>query len=172
MNVAERVTHPDDIAYVREHFMPLSQHEPFRPEPSYVVGDGTPFVPADYFEYETDRDRFIARFIEQAAALALPDPQLLAAQAWEEFMTGIYGVCLRRATPENIARKTAIIGEIDILLAHPRPRDRKWLYVLKNAVDALDELEMPFSPVYDRERFGRPPTRDTHIRDVRERFLS
>jgi hypothetical protein len=37
-------------------------------------------------------------------------------------------------------------------------------------VDELDSLERPFSPVYDRVRFGRPPTRDTHICDVRKTF--
>ncbi|HXW51203.1 MAG TPA: DUF6058 family natural product biosynthesis protein, partial [Candidatus Acidoferrales bacterium] len=131
---------------------------------------GSRYVPLDYFEQETDRDRFLARYIAKARELQIEDAERSAPEQWEAFQTGIYGVCLRSVTPENIARKEALIRDIERLIE--RPADSvAWRQDLRSAVDALDALEMPFSPVYDRTVFGRPPTRDSHIAAVRERFL-
>jgi hypothetical protein len=128
------------------------------------------YVPPDYFEQERDPQRFRERFVCEARALGLHDAERSATEAWTEFLTGIYSVCLRRVTPENIARKQALITCIETLTAEPRREDPQWIARLREAVDELDSLERPFSPVYDRVRFGRPPTRDTHICDVRKTF--
>jgi hypothetical protein len=167
----EPVTHVDDVAYVTTHFMALTERHSERPGPSYVLEDGTWYVPRDYFEQELDRDRFIRRYIAKATQLGQTDAGIEAEEAWEHFSTGIYGVCLREVTPENIALKHALVSEIESLTHEPAPENESWMSRLRNAVDSLDALEMPFSPIYDRARFDRPPTRDSHIRDVRARFF-
>jgi hypothetical protein len=162
-----------DIEYITENFIRLDspRYGEGDPGPSYVI-DGVWYVPTDYFEQERDPVQFRDRFVAEARALGLDDAERSAEEAWDEFLTGIYGVCLRRVTPENIARKQALISRIEALTAHPHPEDAEWKLQLRNAVDALDELERPFSPVYDRVRFGRPPTRDTHINDVVAKWLN
>jgi hypothetical protein len=72
-------------------------------------------------------------------------------------------------TPENIARKSALVAEIDRLLAAPRPEDADWSSDLRASVDELDELERPFAPDYDRARWG-PSSRDRCITAARERY--
>src|SRR6185437_17005499 len=91
-------------------------------------------------------------------------------ETWQTYLEGIYGVCLRSATPENIVRKNALLERIEALTNSPQEHDPAWVRALKTAVDSLDVLERPFSPHYDRKRFGKPPTRDSHIRNVRRRF--
>jgi hypothetical protein len=56
------------------------------------------------------------------------------------------------------------------LLAELRPGLAAWCADLRSAVDELDVLERPFSPDYDRRRFGVPPTRDELIDGARRRF--
>ncbi|HZT13463.1 MAG TPA: DUF6058 family natural product biosynthesis protein [Candidatus Baltobacteraceae bacterium] len=157
-----------DLDYIRRNF--VTGHQPCAgaPGPSYVLEDGTAYYPANYTSLECDEECFKRRL--EAACTAESIPSLDAAQEWESYMQGTYGVCLRDATPENIARKAALIARIDALTAEPREHDADWVQQLRQAVDALDALEMPFSPDYDRVRFGRPPTRDSHITAVRIRY--
>jgi hypothetical protein len=172
MEICEPVVHPDDVAYVKANFMPLepaARREGY-PSPSYVLEDGSWYVPLDYFEQEVDPQRFRERYIREATTLDLPDPHAAAADEWNAFLTGVYGVCLREVTPENIARKAAFIRDIEMLTANPAPDRSLWTQALRKAVNGLDALEREFSPVYDRERFERPPTRDSHIAAIRERF--
>ena len=61
-------------------------------------------------------------------------------EAWDAYWDGVYGVCLREPTPENIVRKAWLIDRIDAFVA------------------VLDELEMPFCD-FDRAYFGRPVSR-------------
>lgn len=158
----------DDIAYVERNFICLQERPAHGPAASYVLGDGREFFPPDYFEQETDEARFKARL---SAEMRAQNAQTLDPdQAWRAYLKGIYGVCLHNATPENIVRKNALLERIDALAAAPQQHDAAWVHALKSAVDSLDALERPFSPHYDRARFGRPPTRDSHIRDVRRRF--
>jgi hypothetical protein len=156
----ESVLSDDDIRYVHEQFVPLAElcddAEAARartaagalPAPPYP---GLDYVPEDYFELA-------------AAAGSLPD------DAREAFMAGTYFVCLRRATPENIARKSVLVDSLRAVLARPQPDDDEWRGRLRAEVGELDELERPFSPDYDRERFGRPPTRDELIAAPRRRY--
>ena len=172
MDVLEPIAHPDDVAYVQANFMRLdpAARRAGYPGPSYVLEDGAWYVPRDYFEQEVDSGRFRERYVREAEALDLPEPLTGAKEAWEAFLTGIYGVCLREATPENIARKAAFIRDIEALCANPYPEQSQWNQALRTAVDGLDAIEREFSPVYDRVRFERPPTRDTYISAIRERF--
>lgn len=158
---------PDDLAYIEENFVSLEVRPEFGPRASYVLDDGTEFYPHDYFSQEMNEARFRARLhAEMHAQKVTLDPD----ETWEEYLTGIYGVCLQSVTPENIVRKAALLQRIGALTAAPDPQNATWIADLKRAVDALDALERPFSPHYDRIRFGRPPTRDTYIRDVRRRY--
>lgn len=157
-----------DIRYIETQFMQLDARSAERPAASYTLDDGREFYPRDYFELEVDERRFKSRLASACAMerIAPLDPE----EAWTVFMDGVYGVCLKSATPENIARKNALLQRIEALTTTPNEDDNTWLAALKRAVDALDELERAFSPHYDRRRFGRPPTRDTHITAMRHKY--
>lgn len=159
-----------DVAYIQENFVPLARActaaqqelaETLRriafgelPRPSYIVDD-VPFVPPDYFETSLPQEAFVERYCAASASLGIDASRASAMEAWGGYLSGLYGVCLYSATPENIARKSALLERITALL---------------HAVDELDGLERPFSPHFDRERFGRPVSRDTYVTGLRERF--
>jgi len=146
-----------DRRYVEEQFVPLDAlcaahgrdvDEVRRriaarelPAPPYP---GMELVPANYFELP-DADEFARTFDGEDA-----EAELAA------YLDGTYFVCLRDATVANIVRKGLLVAEIRTRLAELRP-----------LVDELDALERPFSPDYDRARFGRPPTRDELIAPFR-----
>jgi hypothetical protein len=171
MQVDDELHDLRDVTYVLTNFLRLaaSERRAGRPGPAYII-DGEWYIPPDYFEQECDPVIFRQRFIAEAARLGLDDVETLADEAWESFLTGIYGVCLNNVTPENIARKQALLERIETLTAQPQREDPLWVAQLREAVDQLDALERPFSPIYDRVRFARKPTRDSHINDVRARF--
>jgi len=172
MKSLEEITDPHDIAYIQANFILLPKNVPAGlPQPAYVLADGRAYVAPDHLEQEADPERFVERFCHAATALGIDASEHLAREEWVAYTTGIYSVCLLQATPENIARKSAAIARIDALLVRPDPDSPAWIADLRGAVDELDRLERPFSPVYDRTRFGRPPTRDSYIRDVRARYL-
>jgi hypothetical protein len=151
----------DDIRYVQREFVPLEDlcrragrdvDEVRRlivdrelPAPPYP---GLEHVPEDYFELP-DAERFAAEY-------SGPD----AAENLAAYLEGAYFVCLRQATPENIVRKEELVVRLRMRLANPHLGDVMWREAVRAEVDELDRLERPFSPNYDRERFGVPPTRD------------
>jgi hypothetical protein len=151
-----------DVEYIRENFVPLNElcaahgqsADRVRaliaagslPAASYVLEDGTEMVPAEYFE-----------LVDEVGS------------EWEGYLSGAYGVCLKHVTPENIARKSALVAGIEGLLAAPQPEDADWRTSLRTSVDELDELERPFAPAYDRARWG-PSSRDRCITAARERY--
>jgi uncharacterized protein DUF6058 len=160
-----------DLDYIRDELVPLADlcrtagrdlDEVRRliagrtlPAPPYP---GVEAVPADYFDLP-DAASFVAAYDGEDV-----DEDLAA------YLDGTYFVCLRRATPANIVRKGALVDELRALLAESRPDDAAWAGRLRAAVDELDALERPFSPDYDRSRFGRPPTRDELIAAPRRRW--
>lgn len=177
-----------DLPYLRSSFVRLDDlarahgHDPaevrgaiadrLMPGPAYVLEDGTELVSPDYFDlanlaggFEALRDWF-ARAYERAAE-RYPEAGT-AEEQWEEYLTGIYAVCLRTVTPASIVAKGELMDTIERLTADPSPDDQAWRRELTAAVDALDALEKPFS-AWDRERFG-PVSRDRCITSVRERF--
>ncbi|HEX5448794.1 MAG TPA: DUF6058 family natural product biosynthesis protein [Gaiellaceae bacterium] len=146
-----------DIEYVRREFTPLADlcmaQEKDLDEVRAAIAmrrlagfpyPGMEYVPANYFDLP-DADEFRQTF-------AGPDVDA----ELDAYLDGTYFVCVREATVENIARKEQLVTEIRRLLAELRP-----------LVDELDALERPFSPDYDRQRFGVPPTRDELITPFR-----
>lgn len=169
-----------DIAYVRANYLTLEEAcagrsetpeevrklvaEARLPQPSYVLPDGTEMVPADYFELaDAGRGDFAGRFLAAGGA-----PAALA-EEWQGYLSGAYGVCLKKQSPENIVRKDRLVRTIEGLLAEARPQDPEWSDELRSSVEELDLLERPFAPEYDRARWG-PSSRDRCITAPRERF--
>lgn len=175
-----------DVEYIRENFVSLDELCAARgqsadrvraliaaeslPAASYLLEDGTEMVPAEYFELVDEaggegalRGLFARRYL----AVAGDDDEI--GSEWKGYLSGAYGVCLKHVTPENIARKSALVAEIEGLLAAPQPQDAEWRARLQASVDELDELERPFAPDYDRARWG-PSSRDRCITAARERY--
>jgi hypothetical protein len=160
---------PADLRYLDEQFVPVAELtgdvEEVR---SRIAGGELPafpypgheLVPADYFDLPLGA-AFAGRY----------DGDDLAGDL-EGLMSGIYFVCLREATPENIVRKELLVVSLRALLAEPDPVDAVWCETVRAQVGELDELERPFSPDYDRQRFGRPPTRDELITAPQRLFPS
>jgi hypothetical protein len=144
-----------DRAYIREQFVPLADVcaadgrdlDEIRVEiaarrraaPPYP---GMEYVPANYLALP-DADEFRRTFGD--------------GEDLEAYLDGTYFVCVRDATVENIRRKEELVTFI-----------RATLVRLHTAVDELDRLERPFSPDYDRQRFGQPPTRDELIAPLKQ----
>ena len=179
---------PGDEAYIRREFRELSElalasgREPdlarelraagVLPEPTYVLDDGSEWVPADYFALldaattpAAVRELFARRMRAAHAELAETEVE----EEWQAYLSGEYGACLHEVTPEAIVRKGVLMTEIESLLRSPLPDRVSWRKALGAAVAELDALERPFAD-YDRERFGGPVSRDRLISDVRERF--
>jgi Family of unknown function (DUF6058) len=141
------------------------------PRATYVLPDGTPMVPADHAALLDDAggepQKVAERFRERYVA-AGGDPAE-AGEEHEAWLSGEYGACLHRTTPEAIVAKGALMTAIGALTAAPAPDDAGWRAALRAAVDALDALERPFA-AWDRERFGGPSSRDRLITGTRRRF--
>ena len=189
MDTMLRVRDQADIAYVRANYGRLADvcglagrdageaqeliAQSLLPRESYRLEDGTDWYPWDLFGLIEQsggagavKEVFALR-CRAAAAAPLTDDDV--AGTWQAYLSGAYGVCLKQVAPETIVRKGGLMGEIDRLAAAPAPKDATWRRALRSAVDELDALERPFA-AFDRERFGRPVSRDTHITAVRARF--
>jgi hypothetical protein len=91
-------------------------------------------------------------------------------QAWAEYLSGEYFVCLKHATPEKIVRKGWLVPRIERMVQEPRQNDASWQSELRSMVDELDALERPFA-AYDRVRFGSPSSRERLITAVRREYF-
>jgi hypothetical protein len=179
-----------DVAYIRDRFRPLEQlcaergvspdrvRELIRrrrlPRPAYVLDDGTEMVAPDYFGLadaaggaERLHAYFVERFRERAMAAGLRVNEATLAAEWNDYLTGLYAVCLREVTVEDMVRKTLLVGRIGELLERPDPGDAGWRTRLRESVDALDRIEKPFSPDHDRRD---PPSRVSLIEEPRRRY--
>ena len=142
------------------------------PRAPNMLEDGTELVAPDYFDLAGMAGSFealpswFARVYEQASA-RYPEAGT-AEEQWEEYLTGIYAVCLRAVTPASIVAKGELMDTIERLTGDPAPADDGWRRELTAAVDALDATEKPFAQ-FDRERFG-PVSRDRCVAAVRLRF--
>ncbi len=146
-----------DLEYIRREFVPLADlcraHGRELGEVRAAIAarrlpgfpyPGQEYMPANYVDLP-DAEEFLGTF---------PGPN--AEAELDAYLDGTYFVCIRDATVANIAQKEQLVTEIRRLLAELRP-----------LVDELDELERPFSPDYDRQRFGVLPTRDELIAPFR-----
>jgi RimJ/RimL family protein N-acetyltransferase len=172
----------EDDAYVREHFVPATPQalqlalEGRLPLPSYVLGDGTPMVPAAHGELaevaggvDALHDWFVAFW---------PDDPATGEQAWVDYLAGQH-VCLREVTPVRIRQLTERVAEaaaaVDLLRRDPH--DAIGRGMLGEAVDGvigvagLDSLLLPMTG-YDRLRFGGPTVRERWVDAPRAAFLS
>jgi RimJ/RimL family protein N-acetyltransferase len=141
------------------------------PLPSYLLGDGTPMVPADYLdpvEWAGGLDRLRAWFLDHWPG----DAQDTADEEWAAYLSGQY-VCLRSVTPRNIRRKAALVEQVKAAVAalEQEPRDATARGSLGEATSKLGDLELPMTG-YDRLRFGGPLSRETWIEEPRSRFLT
>ncbi len=183
--VAANGEHPmraEDDAYVREHFVPAPigamrlMLDGLLPLPSYVLGDGTPMVPATHgapAEVAGGVDRLHDWFV----AFWSGDPAT-GEREWANYLSGQY-VCLREVTPVQIKQRTARVAEAAAAVDRLRrdPHDPIARGMLGEAVDGvlgvpgLDSLLLPMT-AYDRLRFGGPTVRDTWVDAPRAKFLS
>jgi hypothetical protein len=144
------------------------------PRPAYLLPDGTPFFPPDLLDLlraAGDVDALphhFARRIELAARMLGIAPDTREA-AWEDYLSGEYGICLRQVTPETLVLKEALVERIERALAAPRPDDLRWRRTLTLEIDGLDALVRPFARV-DRERFGRGTSRERLVEAPRRRW--
>src|SRR5438093_6956706 len=100
------------------------------PGPSYVLDDGTPMFPPDYFRL-LDEAGGVARLREHfaerhRAAGARHAPADELEDDWNAYLDGTYGICLSEVTPEGMVRKTAIVSSLCELLMLPRPGNAGW----------------------------------------------
>jgi hypothetical protein len=146
------------------------------PQPSYMV-DGIRMFPSDYFRLYHEaggvtelRDLLERRYRAAAAPHAhLASPEAVD-QAWQAYLGGIWGICLR-VTPELVVRKQVLVDSLSRLLALSRPQSPQWRQQVRAQVTELDQIEREFAPDYDRADWNeRPPTRDLLIRTAHERF--
>lgn len=179
---------PEDLPYLRRTFVDLqtlttaqghdhdevarAREQGQLPGAAYVLEDGTELVAPDYFELAHIAGSFAdlpAWFAEAWDRVAVRYPPAgTADEQWEEYLTGIYAVCLRVVTPHNILAKARLTDAIGAMVERPEPRDPEWRRELITLVDGLDAIEKPFAR-FDRARFG-PVSRDRLIDGVRARF--
>jgi hypothetical protein len=181
-----------DLAYIGANYLTLAElcaeraetaeqvqeliEQGLLPRPSYVLDDGEGMFPADYFRLvdaaggpEALRTHFVVR--HRAASLAEGANAGELEQDWDAYLNGVYGVCLREVTPENIVHKTVLIASLSQLLVLPSPRSPDWRGALRAQVEELDVLEREFAPDYDRsDDQERPPTRDLLVDAAQERY--
>jgi hypothetical protein len=177
---------PADQAYVRASYHPLAAlcadadaaqrriAAGTLPGPAYVLPDGSRWFPADLFAFPDEAgeelaDLFRARFVAAAVAEGADPDQ--ADDELASYLSGVYGVCLHRVSPETIVAKEVRVARITARMAAPMPDDAGWLAALREDVDALDRLIRPFAAC-DRERFGGSVSRDRCVDLPRRRWLS
>ena len=172
----------EDDAYVREHFVAATPAAielmlaGRLPLPSYVLGDGTPMVPADHGALaelaggvDRLRDWFLAFWADDPAT---------GEDEWGHYLSGQY-VCLREVTPIRIRMKTARVAEASAAVEVLRrdPHDPVGRGLLGQAVDGvlavpgLDAILLPMT-AYDRLRFGGPTVRERWVDAPRAEFLT
>ncbi len=172
----------DDDAYVRAHFVAATPEamrlmlDGLLPLPSYVLGDGTPMVPADHGTaaevaggVERLHDWFVAFWEDDLA---------VGEQEWVRYLAGQH-VFLREVLPPRIKQVTERVAEaaaaVD-LLRHD-PHDPLARGMLGEAVDGvlgvsgLDSLLRPMT-AYDRLRLGGPTLREQWVDGPRAEFLT
>ena len=144
------------------------------PRPAYLLPDGTPVFPPDLLDLVRAAGdvealpHHFARRTELAARMLGIAPDTREAD-WEDYLSGEYGICLRQVTPETLVLKETLVQRIERALAAPHPDELRWRRSLAFEIDGLDALVRPFARV-DRERFGRPTSRERLVEAPRRRW--
>jgi uncharacterized protein DUF6058 len=115
------------------------------------------------------RERDLYDAIIQEAAPGEKSAPTAALVYWKDFLSGRYGACLRLPWIPCMIQKERLVGRIGKLVLQPNPTSPAWAGQLRQSVNALDRLELPFSD-WDRVRFGGSVTRDIFITRIKERF--
>jgi Family of unknown function (DUF6058) len=141
------------------------------PRATYVLPSGEDRFPPDYFALLDDAGgvealpaHFRSRYLAAAGSPADAD------EDWAGYLSGQFGVCLWRVTPESMTEKNRLTRRIEALVGAPDEADPAWRAELRTTVDALDALERPFTD-FDRQRWG-DTSRGRHVDRVRERHQS
>jgi RimJ/RimL family protein N-acetyltransferase len=183
--VAVNGDHPmtaDDDAYVREHFVPATDEAMALmladrlPLASYVLGDGTPMVPAEH-----GRLAEIAGGVDDLRGWFLafwPDDPATGEREWAAYLSGQH-VCLREVSPIRIRQMTERVAEAAAAVEKLRrdPHDPIGRGMIGEALDGvlavpgLDSLLLPMT-AYDRLRFGGPTVREQWVDGPRAEFLT
>lgn len=177
---------PADRQYIHENYQPLGELVEARgfaldqvqqaiaseilPHPPYIL-DGSAWVPADYlslWEMAGAEGMSVPQLFRHRYGSArqlfdgeTPNPAELN-DAWSDYLSGDYAVCLWEVTPENIVRKGHLIAAIRALLRSPKPDDCPWQQRLRHTVSDLDRLERPFA-AGDQLRFGAVSSRMLYV---------
>ncbi len=145
------------------------------PRPTYVLPEGIELFTPDFFALLDSAgglaelpNHFADR--HRRAAGAVDAPTSASEHEWSNYLSGLYGACLRQVTPEAMVAKEQLIWRIETMTATARPDDVSWVTELRETVDALDSIERPFTD-HDRQRWAGT-SRDSHITAVREKYLS
>lgn len=138
------------------------------PRPTYVLPSGEARFPPDYFALLDDAGSAAALPAHFHARYVAAGPATDVDEDWAGYLSGQFGVCLWRVTPEAMVEKNRLIRTIERLLESPAAADPGWQAELRGAVGALDALERPFTD-YDRQRWG-DTSRDRHITRVRAAY--
>jgi predicted DNA-binding transcriptional regulator AlpA len=179
---------------ISEATLRARQSERLFPRPTYVTDDDEGWYPPTLIPLlrRSARRRldlralFLPEFVDALSRLAGKEdrlrarivrdvstrhgtPEEVARAYWEGFLTGEYGACLRAPWVPAMIQKERLMQRIDSLTHRPARGSPRWRQELREAVVALDGLEMPFAES-DRVRFGGPVTRDRYITQVRARY--
>lgn len=161
-----------DVAQVRRAI-----EEGQLPRPTYRV-EGGDWVPPDYLalleevlgDFSRVESVFAERFQEAyQGRYGQPAPGPDVNQAWHDYLSGEYGICLWTATPEHIVQKGWLMEQIRAHVQGADPTNQEWRAAASALVDALDALERPWA-AGDRLRFGTALGRDVYVAGVRALF--
>ncbi|HWM01855.1 MAG TPA: DUF6058 family natural product biosynthesis protein [Actinophytocola sp.] len=140
------------------------------PRATYVLPSGEDRFPPDYFALLDDAGGVDALPAHFRARYLAAGSSADADEDWTGYLSGQFGVCLWRVTPESMAEKNRLTRRIEAMVGAPDEADPAWRAELRTTVDALDALERPFTD-FDRQRWG-DTSRGRHIDQVRERYQS
>ncbi len=119
LKLQRTVVDEKDLAYVRSQYRAIFAPDPKLPTPSYYDVDGRAYVPFDYEEQEAVYTRFESRARAEMERLGTKYEDNWFADAWASYWDGIYGICLKKATPEHIVRKSWLMQNISSLVDTP-----------------------------------------------------
>ncbi len=150
------------------------------PRSTYVLAAGaTELVPPDYFDLADAAGGadalpgwFARRLGQELATRGLDASPDRVATEWDGYLSGEYGACLRRVSPEGIAEKARLMAAIERRDRDAAARRRRWRAALREACRSPRRHAASSSPRGIGQRFGGPVSRDRLVTAVRARFAA